>query len=115
MFNDKPYANAVMNNSKRRREEAEAMTEKSPRQIADQLVADQEWDARLTVADRVALRGAVTIAIMDERKRAAKIATKKAETLRRVQQPTEEALRMAELAINTADDIASAIRGNHEQ
>lgn len=50
-----------------------------------------------------------------ERERCAKIATKKAEILRRaahvVQQPTEDALRMAELAIITADDIATTIRG----
>lgn len=46
------------------------------------------------------------------RREDAGIATKKAETLRKaahvVQQATEDALRMAELAILTADDIAAA-------
>jgi hypothetical protein len=50
----------------------------------------------------------------DERERCAKIADKQADTLRRaahvVQQPTEEALRVAELAILQLNDTARAIR-----
>jgi len=89
-----------------------AETEKSPREMATEIARGcLDWkDPRyrpLVLSIEKALR--------DRDERAAKIATNKAETLRRaahvVQQPTEEALRMAELAINTADDIASAIRG----
>lgn len=57
-------------------------------------------------------------ALAVEREQAAKVADKKAETLRKaahvVQQPTADALRMAELAILTADDIATTIRNQKE-
>jgi hypothetical protein len=87
-------------------------TEKSTRDIAEDISVEFGSEFEL---DRRDLTLAIEKALRDRDERAAAIATKKAETLRRaahvVQQPTEEALRMAELAINTADDIASAIRG----
>jgi hypothetical protein len=101
-------------------------TEKSPREIAKEIldkcarrqIAPPEWGTPtkwVTEFDETRLANEIDKALRDRDERAAAIAAKKAETLRRaahvVQQPTEEALRMAELAINTADDIASAIRG----
>lgn len=53
-------------------------------------------------------------ALRNERERAAKAANKQADSLRRaahvVQQPTAEALRMAELAIVSVENVARAIR-----
>lgn len=86
---------------------------KPPREIARSLVDQFE------VLSLRALRiDAIEAALRSRDDRAALIATKKAEALRKaahvVQQPTEEALRMAELAISTADDIAAAIRKENQ-
>lgn len=56
----------------------------------------------------------ILIALRNERERAAKVADRQADSLRRaahvVQQPTAEALRMAELAIVSVENVARAIR-----
>lgn len=93
-------------------------TEKSPRGTAEDLIRSafppNDYIHALAGRTIITLTSAIEGALRDRDERAAKIATKKAETLRRaahvVQQPTAEALRTAELAINTADDIARAIR-----
>lgn len=86
-------------------------TESETREVATQISLrfasfnDPVCDRMIAVIDE---------ALRNERERCAKIAEKQAVTLRRaahvVQQPTEEALRMAELAINQCDQIAAAIR-----
>lgn len=88
-------------------------------------MADNKQESRREVAERLldhldalSLRTvklpAIEEVLSERDERAAKIADKKADMLRKaahvVQQPTEEALRMAELALVSIEDVARTIR-----
>ena len=80
------------------------------RKMAEEIVRD--YPGYASPVD--AVESFLTKAIADERERCATIADKQADILRRaahvVQQPTEEVLRIAELAIMQLNDAARAIR-----
>lgn len=88
----------------------------SRREAAERIVSDHDCLGRGITFQlrRTELAHAIEAALKERDERAAKIADKKADTLRKaahvVQQPTEEALRMAELAIVSIEDLARAIR-----
>lgn len=81
-------------------------------QIAERI--EREYSIALSDKGKYGLFNAILSALRNERERAAKLADKQADSLRRaahvVQQPTAEALRMAELAIVSVENVARAIR-----